>query len=386
VPRVLLAFEPPDGGVPENVAQLAVGLSRHGWEAEVAGPHEAAPYGALEAAGVSVHRLALARDHAHLGAQARALRELSRLLARGDFDLLHTHASQAGVLGRTAALARGTPSLYSPHCFAFASGLPLGWRVAAAAVERGLGRAGGSLLCVCEHERLLALRARVVTPERAYVVHNGCEAPPPALAPDPALRALAAHGPVAGAVAALREQKRLDLLIEAAPLVLARAPEATIAIVGNGPLHGQLQAQAARLGLDGDARFALLPFHAPAARALQALDVYVLPSAWESFPIGVLEALACGVPQVVSDVGGNSEAVSEQTGVLVAPNDPVALAEAIAELLLDPQRRAAAAEASRRRHAERFGVARMVAETAHVYEAVLDGARAHAATGRRRSG
>ncbi len=384
MPRVLLSFEPPDGGVPENVAQLALGLARHGWEAEVAGPREASPYARLEAAGILLHRLPLARDYSRPRAQATALRALTRLLRGGDFALVHSHASHAGVLGRAAALASGTPSLYSPHCFAFAAGLPVGWRLAASAVERALGRAGGAVLCVCEYERRLALRARVAPSERVYVVHNGCEAPAEALEPDATLLALGARGPVVGAVAALREQKHLDLLIDATPLVLTRAPTATVAIIGNGPLRPRLQAQAARMGLDGEERFAMLPFVAPAARALKALDVYVLPSAWESFPIGVLEALACGVPQVVSDVGGNGEAVTAETGAVVRPDDPVALADAIVALLLDPERRAAAASASRQRHAERFGVERMVAETAAVYRAVLD--EPHTSVDRRRSG
>ncbi len=384
MPRVLLAFEPPDGGVPENVAQLALGLSAHGWEAEVAGPLEASPYPRLEAAGVAVHRLSLTRSYTRPGADVDALRAVSRLLRRGDFDLIHSHASHAGVLGRLAALASGTASLYSPHCFAFASGLPLRWRVAATAVERALGRAGGSVLCVSEYERQVALRARVARPERLYVVHNGCEAPPEAIEPDATLSALRARGPVAGAVAALRTQKHLDLLIDATPLVLARAPTATVAIVGNGPLQAQLEEHAAGIGLEGDERFMMLPFVAPAARALKALDVYVLPSAWESFSIGVLEALACGVPQLVTDVGGNSEAVTPQTGVIVPPDDPAALADALVALLNDPSRRDEAARASRLRHAERFTVERMLTATAGVYDAVLASSQVEFA--RRRSG
>ncbi len=372
MPRVLLAFEPPDGGVAENVGQLALGLAVAGWEAEVAGPAEAAPYRELEAAGIPVHRVPFARGYGRIGSQAGALSALHGLLDRGDFDLIHAHASNAGALGRVAALLSSTPSLYSPHCFAFASGLPLPWRTAARAVEWTLGRAGGSVLCVCEHERETAIRFGVAEPERLHVVYNGCEAPPPGLEPEPALAAMRTRGPIVGAVAALREQKHLDLLIDAAPLILARAPDAGVAIVGNGPMRAQLEAQATRAGLDGDERFALIPFTAPAARALNALDVYVLPSAWEAFPIGVLEALACGVPQVVSDVGGNREAVTPATGAVVAPNDPQALAHAIVVFLSDPQRRAAAAQASRERHATRFAVARMVAETAAVYGAVLD--------------
>lgn len=377
--RVLIAFEPPDGGVPENVAQLALGLAAHGWHAEVAGPQDATPYGQLELAGIPVHRLALGRGYGQPGSDLRALEALVGLLRRGSFDLIHCHAAKAGVLGRLAALASGKPSLYSPHCFAFAGRLQGPGRLAATAIERALGRLGGAILCVCESEREVALHAGVATPERLYVVYNGSEAcPQEGGEPEPTLAALGARGPVAGAVAALREQKHLDLLIDATPLVLARVPEAGVAIVGNGPLRDTLHARAGRLGLDSDKRFALLPFTPPAARALKSLDIYVLPSAWEAFPIGVLEALACGVPQVVTDVGGSREAVTPDTGTLVVPDDPRALADAIVDLMSNPARRAAAAEASRRRHAEHFGVARMVQESAAVYDAEVAGASADA--------
>ena len=148
-------------------------------------------------------------------------------------------------------------------------------------------------------------------------------------------------------------------------------PDARLALVGDGPLRDELHARAAELGLDDEPRFAFLPFEPPAARHLRAMDVYVLPSAWEAFPIGVLEALACGTPQVATDVGGTGEAVVPETGVLVPPRDAPALAAAVADLLGDSERRARMAQASRERHAERFGVGRMVAETAALYRDVL---------------
>jgi glycosyltransferase involved in cell wall biosynthesis len=94
-------------------------------------------------------------------------------------------------------------------------------------------------------------------------------------------------------------------------------------------------------------------------------------------PIGVLEALACGVPQVATAVGGTPEVVVGETGLLVPPADPRALAEAAVELLRDPARRAALAAASRARHAAHFTVGRMVAETADIY-AEVRGQRAEA--------
>lgn len=369
-PRVLLAFEPPDGGVAENVGQLAQGLGAHGWEVALAGPQEALPYAHSETLGGPIYRLPLGRGYGHPGADARALRGLLGLLRDWRPDLLHCHSSKAGVLGRVAARIAQIPVVYTPHCFPFVGDFGPLRRNFALGVERSLGRLGGQIICVCEQERVLAITEHIAPRERLSVVLNG-SVPALDVQPDPVLEALRGDGMLVGAVAVLRAQKSLEVLVDAAPLLFARVPQARVAIVGDGPLREELHTRAARLGLDSDPRFAFLPFRPPAARALGALDLYVLPSSWEGLPIGVLEALACGVPQVVTDVGGSREAVGAGTGVLVAPHDPLALADAMAGLLEDEPRRAAMARASRVRHAAHFAVARMVEETAAVYDATL---------------
>jgi glycosyltransferase involved in cell wall biosynthesis len=279
------------------------------------------------------------------------------MLARAvhGFDLVHAHAAKAGVLARLGGLGR--PVVYTPHGFPFVAGSAARRRFGRAA-ERALAPVTKAIVCVCEQEAQVGRAAGL---GRLVVVHNGCAA----CADVPVAPELAAlPGPVVGAVTVLRRQKRLDVLLAAAPAVLDAVPEATIVIAGDGP-----EGPALRVAADPRVRF--LPFQAPSARYLRGLDVYVLPSAWEAFPIGLLEAQACGVPQVATDVGGTREALVPETGVLVPPEDPHALAAAIVSLLRDPGRRAAMAAASRARHAERFTVERMVAETAAVYDAAL---------------
>jgi glycosyltransferase involved in cell wall biosynthesis len=106
---------------------------------------------------------------------------------------------------------------------------------------------------------------------------------------------------------------------------------------------------------------------------MSALDLYVLSSAWEAMPVGVLEALSWGVPQVVTNVGGTIEAVTSETGQLVPPKHPEALAGAIVGMLRSPQLRASAQVASRARHSAMFDAERMVRETVGVYQRVLAG-------------
>jgi glycosyltransferase involved in cell wall biosynthesis len=156
-------------------------------------------------------------------------------------------------------------------------------------------------------------------------------------------------------------------MLDAMPAIALAVPEAKFVIAGEGSLETELHAHAANLGLD----VTWLRYQSPATRYLRGFAVYVLSSAWETFPIAVLEAMACGVPQVVSAVGGTCEAVIPQTGIVVPPRNPAALADAVIQLLRDPHRRAAMSEASRARHAERFMVESMVARTAAVYGHVL---------------
>jgi glycosyltransferase involved in cell wall biosynthesis len=344
VARIALVCEPPDGGVAEHVRQLALGLPAHGHEAVVFGPDE----------------LPFRRDYRHPQRDARALVALARAL-RG-FDLVHGHAAKAGVIARLAAAAARRPAVYTPHCFPFAVPDAPARRAFGLAVERALAPLTDAIVCVCEQERGVAIAARVRPRGRLAVIHNGC--PACAGAADPELVRLRDHGPVVGAVAVLRRQKRIDVLLAAAPRILDAVPGASVVVVGDGPEGEALRAAA-------DPRVVFLPFRGPAARHLQALDVFVLPSDWEAFPIAVLEAQACGVPQVAADVGGTREALVPDTGTLVPPRDADALASAVVALLREPGRRAAMGEASRRRHAERFTVARMVAETAAVYDSVL---------------
>ena len=368
--RVLQVFEPPDGGVPEVVLRLALGLGAHGVEAEVAGPAEAMPYPTLEAAGIPVHRIPFERAYRTPGRDGRAAHALAKRIRAGRFDAVHTHSAKAGALGRVAARLAGVPAVHSPHCLPFEGDVSRQRRAFALATERRLGPLTATLLVVCEHERRLALQHRLVPPERVRLVRYGTPAIAPAGRSDPRLERFRGTGVLIGSVCVLRDQKGLRDLVEAAPAVLAAVPEARIAIIGNGPLAEALDAQAAVLGLDADRRFARFDFVGPSAFHLRALDVFALPSLWEALPVAVLEALACGIPQVVTAVAGTPEAVTTATGRLVPPRHPGALAAALIELLGDPGLRARLASGSRDRHRECFLDTRMVAETAAVYAGV----------------
>ncbi len=348
--RIAIVCEPPDGGVAQHVRQLALGLPAHGYEPVLLIPREFVHLDELRGV-CEVRTLSFRRDYAHPHDDARSLAAIVPV-ARGA-ALVHSHSAKAGVLGRIAAVAARRPAVYTPHGFPFVGTMSDARRRFGVIVERALAPVT-TLVCVCEFERSLA-REQGLRPRRVAVVHNGCPPCPevePAALPD---------GPIVGAVSTFRPAKALDVLIDAMRMV----PGARLVLAGEGPLEAELRARAT--GLD----VTFMPYEAPPARYLKGFDVYVLSSAWEAFPIGPLEAMACGVPQVVTAVGGTRESVVAETGIVVPPGDPEALAEAINALLADPERRARMSAASRERHAARFTVERMVAGTAAVYDRAL---------------
>lgn len=147
---------------------------------------------------------------------------------------------------------------------------------------------------------------------------------------------------VIGVVCALRPEKGLRVLIEAFARVHARHPEAQLAIVGSGPLLGELQSAAG----DGCHFFPAVQDVAP---WLRAIEVFVLPSLSEALSNSLMEAMACGCCPVASNVGGNPELVHEgESGLLFPAGDATNLAERLERLLCDAalrRRLAAAAEA-----------------------------------------
>lgn len=167
-------------------------------------------------------------------------------------------------------------------------------------------------------------------------------------------------------VACLREEKRLDLLIAAAPTILAKYPDAEFWIVGDGSCRDQLATLARDTGVFP--RFRFLGHREDVPALLSQADVFVLPSRSEAFPNAVTEAMAAGLPVVATAVGGIPELVSHgETGWLVSTGDAMAVAHALLNLLDDPARAAEFGQAGRRRIEDTYSFDRMVDAFSSLY-------------------
>lgn len=172
-------------------------------------------------------------------------------------------------------------------------------------------------------------------------------------------------GPLVGTVGRLAEQKGQRYLLEGAPLVLARRPDARFALFGDGELRTELETLARSLGIADHVLFA--GSVDDVAGALASLDVFVQPSLFEGLCLAVLEAQAAGVPVVATPVGGVRETVVDgETGLVVPARDAQAIATAVLALLDDPRRAGLLADEAGQR-VLRYSTERMVDATLAVY-------------------
>lgn len=201
------------------------------------------------------------------------------------------------------------------------------------------------------------------------VVHNGIPLAPFAQPADAAVRAQlfgVTERPVVLTVARLHEQKGIQFLLEAARLL----PDALFAIAGDGPHRPVFEAQAHALGVHNRVRF--LGYREDVAVLLANCDLFVLPSQQEGLPLGVLEAMASGKPVIATAVGGTGEAVVDgDTGVLVPPADPAALAHAIGTLLRNPALAQRLAARGRACVQQEFSAETMVGRITTIYDQLL---------------
>lgn len=175
--------------------------------------------------------------------------------------------------------------------------------------------------------------------------------------------------PLVATVANFRADKGYPYLLKAALLIREAIPGTRFIFVGVGSLEEETRRRAKRLGLEGTIVFAGYREDVPSI--LSACDLFVLASLHEGLPISLMEAMALGIPAVVTNVGGNAEIIDhDEQGLLVRPADPGALADNVVSLLLDDSRRARLGRAARARAAS-FSIARSVRRIEQVYEELL---------------
>lgn len=310
----------------------------------------------------------------------KGLVELCLYLRRHRYDVVHTHTSKAGFVGRIAARLAGVPVvLHTVHGFAFHEQTP-GQTVAFYSVlEKVAGWFCDAIVTVSHYHRDWAMRLHIASGDKLKSIPNGIAHS--RLSSDPqgssfrerigASRdslVVVTHGRLA-------DGKGLEYLIQAIPDVLAHSTRpCKFVFVGDGPQRSMLEDLARTLGVSDSVVFD--GYQSDIGSILAGSDIVALPTLREGLSIALLEAMAAGKPIVATGIGSNLEATdSGKCAIIVPTRNPRALAGAIKSLAAEPQKARTLAQAARSRFLSTYCESQMTDAYERLYRDLLSSKR-----------
>jgi glycosyltransferase involved in cell wall biosynthesis len=362
--RVVIGLN--QGGVQQGVLNLFRGLDPTRFRPiACALENDGAVGREIAAAGFEVINL----GHRGKGLGIKIVRDLVRVIREKEIAIVHGSSYHPSLFARVAGLLAGAPVLISHEHVVFRQR-----RLKRCVYSHLLGRATDAHIAVC-----CAVRDQVVSwyrldSGRVRVIYNGVDTDRfhPAIPKQEAKRhlGLSADTFVAMTTCRLDPEKGHRFLFEAvAPMMRSR--NLHVVVVGTGRGEEEVKAAAAATGIRRHVSFLGLRRDIP--ELLAASDVYVSPTLQEGFPNSVLEAMAMACPVIVTDVDGNTEAVTHnQDGLVVPRADPMRLRGALERLMHDPALRERLGSGARRTVLQRFTVDRFVTSVESLYEEILD--------------
>lgn len=359
-------FWPHVGGVPTYAESLLPALRERGHDIIVVTRHDASERPRTDRwNGFAVHRFPFWQ--ALQSGQPRAVRALQRevdqLLAESSPDVVHLSGfGPSALFAMETKRASPAPLLVTLH----SSNTLTSKR--ATLFEQTLLRADW----INTGSRALLDSARLCVPsitQRSSVVFHGV--PSPAVAPAP----FASAPPRLLCLGELADHKGYDLVLRAAPRVLASFPTLRIVLAGDGPARAALEQQARAASIDGAVEFPGAVARTAVAALINRASIVVAPSRRESFGLVAVEAALLQRPVIAARVGGLPEiVVHDETGLLVAPDDSVALADAIIALLSQPQKAASMGARARERAERHFALGPQCDAYETIYQRIRNGA------------
>ena len=269
-----------------------------------------------------------------------ALFKIYNLFRKEHYDIVHTHSSKPGIIGRLAAKLAGIKVIvHTVHGFAFHESSPKLSILIYGLLEKLVGYATDLVIFVNNKDRLTALKMKLLPAKKTITIFNGVD-----LAiynnNNGSIKAKQLIGieknghPFIGMVTRLWEQKAPEDFIRAIPFVVKNIPKAKFLVIGDGPLREKLEQISTALNIQQNVIF--LGWRKDVKDLLKIMDIFVLPSLWEGLPISILEAMANAKPVIASNIKGNNELVIHgETGLLVPIQSPQKIGESVLQLLGD---------------------------------------------------
>jgi glycosyltransferase involved in cell wall biosynthesis len=301
---------------------------------------------------------------------SRAFREIATHLEARGFDLVHTHSTKAGALGRLAARRVGVPTVvHSFHGFPFHEFQSPVVRGALQTFERRLARITDYFLTDGTIVAAEAVRLKIASPDRIRAIASPVDDIPRASEASRResrrLLGIPASAKLVGTAGRLESQKAPLDMVKAVASMGRR--DVYLVWAGDGPLRGKTERLIERNGLRD--RFLLLGERKDVARLLPGFDVFAMSSLFEGLPCAIVEAMTCGIPVVATAVNSVPEiVVPGKKGLVVRPSDPPSLGRALAYLLDHPGEAARMAEAAGVHIGDRFRPEVLGRDLHEVYE------------------
>jgi glycosyltransferase involved in cell wall biosynthesis len=347
------------GGVHVHVRDLATALHRAGHEVTVLAGSLGPFADQLAERGISFRSVPALIRSIHPRYDVAALAQLRSCFKELRPDLISTHSSKAGWLGRLAAATLAIPVLFTAHGWAFTDGVSASQRRFYSLAEGMAAPLASHFITVSEHDRALALRHRIAPPDKVTCVHNGILDHAGAMPSRPSDRAARIV-----MVARFSDQKDHATLLLALSQLHSQAW--SLDLVGAGPAQAEAKVLADSLGIADRVHF--LGERDDVQKIPANADIFALITKWEGLPRSILEAMSAGLPVVASNVGGVSEAVVDgETGLLVPRGNPQIVARQLANLMDNANLRHALGAGARLRYEREFRFETMYARTLAVY-------------------
>lgn len=369
------------GGAQENTVLTCEGLHARGHEVTLLTGPAIGPEGELlsraRRGGYRVVVLEELRREVRPLRDLRAHRRILTLLREIRPNVLHTHSSKAGILGRRAgARLGGMKIVHTIHGLPFHPYQPATVRWLYIALERRAARRSDAIVSVADAMTAQALAAGVGRPEQFTTIYSGMEVEqylhrPPEADAFRASLGLAPEDILVVQVARLAELKGHEYILQAAAKLADRRVH--FCFVGDGHWRQRIEKQIAEAGLAPRVHLTglLAPERIPAV--LHACDILVHCSLREGLARAIPQAMLAGKPVISFDVDGAREVVDSTTGILLPARDAEGLAKAIADLAASPELRRRLGEAGRERCREKFDCRRMVEQLETLYVRLVPG-------------
>lgn len=368
------------GGAQENIMFTAILLDKSRYQVDIlSGPQtgsEGSLIGEVRARGISLTIFPDMLRQVSFYHDILCLLKLIRYIRQKKYTIVHTHSSKAGILGRLAARLAGVPIIvHTVHGWSFHEHMHPVIQNTYIILERWVSRFTNKIIVVAGKDIEKGLQHGIGRPEQYRLIRSAIPLDEfdPARVDRDTMRAelgIPLDAFVVGNVGRFSTQKNPIDWVRVAGRISRKLPECRFLLVGDGPLHPEVEAALAEEGIVD--RTTLTGLRRDIPRLMAAMDVFLLTSLWEGLPRVIPQAMAMGLPVIANDVDGSSEAVLPgKTGYLCRPGALDEIADCCINLLVDRENRLVMGNNGHDYAISEFDIRQMVIQIDNVYQELL---------------